>query len=117
MRPFPDVDAGRWQVSVAGGREPAWTPDGRELFFTTDSYTQFWAAPVETEPAFRRSTPEACSTWLPVNDVQGRGWDKGPDGARFIFGRNLGEQVVGGTEGLVFVLNWFEELQARVPTP
>ena len=39
-----------------------------------------------------------------------------PDGARFIFQRNLGAQVGGGTEGLVFVLNWFEELQARVPT-
>ena len=33
VRPFPDVDAGRWQVSTAGGIHPQWSPDGRELFY------------------------------------------------------------------------------------
>jgi WD40 repeat protein len=31
VRPFPDGD-GRWQISTTG-REPRWSPDGRELFF------------------------------------------------------------------------------------
>ena len=31
--PYPDVRAGRWQVSFAGGRLPLWARDGRELFF------------------------------------------------------------------------------------
>ena len=101
---------------MAGGREPVWAPDGRELFFVGEGHTQFWAAPVETEPTFRPLTPEVLFDLAPFDDVQRRGWDMAPDGARFIFGRNLGEQVVGETEGLVFVLNWFSELQARVPT-
>ena len=29
---FPEA-GGRWQVSQSGGREPRWSPDGRELFF------------------------------------------------------------------------------------
>ena len=33
VRPFPDVDAGRWQVSSDGGWWPLWAPDGRELFY------------------------------------------------------------------------------------
>ena len=31
VRPFPDVDAGRWQVSRNGGIEPMWSHNGREL--------------------------------------------------------------------------------------
>jgi len=30
--PFPEK-AGKWQVSVAGGRYPRWRADGKELFF------------------------------------------------------------------------------------
>jgi len=33
VRTFPDVNAGRWQVSTAGGTRPLWSRDGRELFY------------------------------------------------------------------------------------
>ena len=33
MRPFPDVNARRVQVSQAGGTEPRWAHSGRDLFF------------------------------------------------------------------------------------
>ena len=33
VRPFPDVESGRWQVSTAGGNRAEWGPDGRELFY------------------------------------------------------------------------------------
>ena len=33
VRPFPNVDGGRWQISSDGGFSPVWGPDGRELFF------------------------------------------------------------------------------------
>ena len=33
VRPFPDVEGGKSQVSTAGGRKPVWAPDGGELFF------------------------------------------------------------------------------------
>ena len=115
VRPFPDLDAGRWQVSAEGGGEPVWSPDGRELFFAGLT-GQFWAAKVETEPTFRPSTPEALFDLALFEDPRGRVWDMAPGEERFIFQRNLADQVAGGTEGLVFVLNWFEELQARVPT-
>ena len=31
VRPFPDVQAGRWKVSTEGGGHPVWSPDGREV--------------------------------------------------------------------------------------
>ena len=35
VRPFPDLEAGRWQVSRTGGTQPIWSPDpnGQELFY------------------------------------------------------------------------------------
>ncbi len=33
VRPFPEVNQGRWQVSTGGGDTPLWSPDGRELFY------------------------------------------------------------------------------------
>ena len=33
VRPFPDVDAGQWQVSSLGGIQPVWARNGEELFY------------------------------------------------------------------------------------
>ena len=33
VRPFPEVEAGKWQVSTAGGTSPVWAHSGQELFF------------------------------------------------------------------------------------
>ena len=33
VRPFPNVDDGRWQISTDPGLSPVWSRDGRELFF------------------------------------------------------------------------------------
>ena len=33
VRPFPDVESGRWQVSTGGGTRPLWARNGRELFY------------------------------------------------------------------------------------
>jgi len=33
VRPFPQTATAKWQVSTAGGREPAWANSGRELLY------------------------------------------------------------------------------------
>ena len=33
VSPFPNSDAGRWQVSSDGGTEPLWAHSGKELFY------------------------------------------------------------------------------------
>ena len=33
VRPFPNVDAGRWLVSNGGGTRPLWAKNGQELFY------------------------------------------------------------------------------------
>ena len=52
VRPFPDVDAGRWQVSSGTGSWPVWNPAGRELFFRTAEHVV--ALAYEDDPTFRQ---------------------------------------------------------------
>ena len=33
VRPFPNVSAGQWPISTAGGTRPVWAPSGQELFY------------------------------------------------------------------------------------
>ena len=123
VRPFPDVDTGKWQVSSAGGFDPVWSPDGRELFFAAfegsvgDTFT---VAQVETEPTFSATTPERLFDLGPFDlTTRGRGWDIAPDGDRFIFRTRRAAQTSGAApfNGLIFVQNWTQELLERVPVP
>jgi len=33
VRPYPETDAGHWQISTGGGRMPLWSRSGREIFY------------------------------------------------------------------------------------
>jgi hypothetical protein len=35
VRPFPDVNSGRWQVSTAAGTQPRWARNGQELLYVS----------------------------------------------------------------------------------
>ena len=49
VRPFPDVDAGKWQVSTGGGIQPVWAHNGRELFFADPETRELKAADVHDD--------------------------------------------------------------------
>ena len=51
VRPFPDVSAGKYQVSTAGGSSPRWSHRGDELFYRSLS-DDFMAARVRLAPTF-----------------------------------------------------------------
>ena len=58
VRPFPDVDAGRWQVSSGGGITPVWAHNGRELFFADPGSRELKAVAFTTTPtSFQASRP------------------------------------------------------------
>ena len=136
VRPFPDIEAGgRWQVSAAGGQEPVWSPNGRELFFleidASGSPVTFrmMAAAVDTESSFRHATPEALfgledirtSIPLPPYDFARFLASSGGNGtlppAGIASSSRIPRQIAGANQGLVFVLNWTQELLERVPVP
>ena len=50
IRPFPNVDDGKWQVSSNGGQAPLWAHSGRELFYV-DAERNMMVAPMPTGPS------------------------------------------------------------------
>lgn len=90
------VAAGKWPVSTAGGYDPRWRSDGKELFFIT--YGKVWAVPVKPGTTFTAGIP------VGLFDVPGAFLlDASPDGHRFLITRMLPE----GRAGVVNIcLNW-----------
>ena len=118
VRPFPDIDAGRWQVSSGSGRWPVWNPAGKELFFRTSDHLM--ALEYEDEPAFTQGTVTQLFEVTPYNLQNARRIAVSPDGEQFLLIKNVTGQT--NTEDapppqITVVLNWFEQLRERVPVP
>ena len=116
VRPFPDVDAGRWQISTGSGIAPMWAHSGQELFYIAGRVMV--AATIDTEAGFQVVGQEELFT-IPPEFFTGpyqNFYDIAPDDQRFLMGRRYaGEGDDGGTPSFVLVQNFFEELKARVP--
>jgi Tol biopolymer transport system component len=116
VRPFPDVNAGRWQVSNTQAAAPRWSRSGRELFFGTQE--GIFAAQVDTQRGFRVSRVDKLFDWPDGVLVDaGRGWyDITPDDQRFLMAsasvEGTGEPIA---PRLVLVQNFFQELEERLP--
>ena len=114
VRPFPEVNRGKWQVSTSGGSSPLWSPDGRQLFYLSNE-NSVMATAVATKPTFSLGTPKALfrSIYVPANTTNsGTPWDISPDGKRFLMMKEAGS--AGGPRKINIVLNWLEELKQRV---
>jgi serine/threonine protein kinase len=115
VRPYPNVDEGRWKVSLQGGRQPLWSRDGTELFYR-DFTGAVMATSVTTTPTF---TPGAVTQVLAGAGYHGDGpfgsartYDLSIDGSRFLMIKNEPQTV---RPSLVVVINWHEELKQRLP--
>ena len=106
VQEFPTA-ADRWQVSTAGGRQPFWRADGKEvLYLSADD--KVMAVPVELRPRFSAGTPQALFSvpraslfWIraPVYPA--------PDGKRFVVLTPEEDKV----QPTKVVLNWAEALR------
>jgi serine/threonine-protein kinase len=128
VRPFPNVNDGRWQVSTGGGTTPVWNRSGRELFYLTPGGQALMAAAildVSGSERFRSSMPAKlfntdayfAPTGAPSFTNPGRTYDVSADGRRFLMIKNLsvGEETL-PPQSITVLQNWVEELKRRVPT-
>ncbi|NKB35255.1 MAG: hypothetical protein GKR91_19330 [Pseudomonadales bacterium] len=123
IRPYPDVDNGKWRVSVNGGNEPQWGNDsGYVLHYTDQGRSRMVTAELQLEPEFsvlnRRflelgNVPLGGVPYYAVSENDGRFLfmrevtDAGSNGAGFNYGQ---EPLLA-----VLVVNWFDELQRLAP--
>src|SRR5262249_16191864 len=95
VRPFPNVDGGRWLVSAGGGHKPVWSRDGRELFYLARAPgpTKLMVSTISTGAAsFSAGAPRSLFEGpyyaVPGQTVGGRTYDVSPDGKRFVMIKN-----------------------------
>jgi serine/threonine-protein kinase len=114
VRPFPQVDRGRWQISTAGGTRPAWGRNGRELFYLDGSNT-FTAAPVQTSgPTFIAGNPAKVFDGKYIEPNPARHYDISPDGQRFLMIKGRAEDPNATPASMIVVEHWFDELKQRL---
>jgi eukaryotic-like serine/threonine-protein kinase len=123
VRPFPGP--GRpVQISTNGGSDPCWSRDGREIFYIrwdpASGTTEYYVVPVEGDgDDLRPGVPKRLFGGRYVSTIPVRAYDVGPDGAFLLikhdpdFRTRLREATA--PVRIELVLNWFEELRARVP--
>ena len=115
VRPFPNVSAGQWLISTAGGTRPLWAPNGQELFYVApggaahggrvDARGGTWSA---GSPAKVVEGPYATEG---VRDS--RTYDVSTDGQRFLMIKQPANEAT--APQIVVVQHWLEELKRLVP--
>ena len=111
VRPYPNINDQRWMVSQNGGSEPAWSPDGRELFYVSAD-GGLMSVPAQKTSGFSSGTgtPVISARYSRIAGVSGRRqYDVSRDGTRFLVSKESG-----GT--IVVIQNWDQELKRLVPT-
>ena len=113
VRPFPDVDAGRWQISTTRGDEAVWAHNGRELFYQgTANADEQMVAEIIRDPSFAVGEQRVLFPLAAYLIGNGHAqYDISPDDQRLVM-----LKAVGGEDDrqLILVDNWFEELKERV---
>jgi serine/threonine protein kinase/Tol biopolymer transport system component len=100
---FPATSV-RWQVSSAGGRQPRWRLDGRELFYLALDGSMM-SVTVDPMPDFRAGAPHRMfQAELPVV-TRSEQYAVADNGQRFLFLK----PATGIPARVTVVLNWFSE--------
>jgi serine/threonine-protein kinase len=117
-RPYPGP-GGEVTISVGGGQEPVWAPSGREMFYRHDgklvavSIAESGSSLTVGSPATVFTDPYRLDTGGANGGMAN--YDVSPDGKQFVMVEEP-KAASQTTARLQVVLNWFDELKARVPT-
>jgi Tol biopolymer transport system component len=105
VRPFPS-SGGRWQVSTAGGYEPRWRRDGKELFYLSAD-EKMMAVPLRAGATFEAGPPVVLFEAPVDGSLQGwansNNYDVTADGHRFLINAPIDKSPA---SPLVVVLDW-----------
>jgi hypothetical protein len=104
---------------VDGGTAPAWSRDGRELFYITTltvggqaALTKMMVVPVQSKPGFNAGTPRMLFEGRYGATANIRGYDVAPDG-RFLMVQQKDRAPLRVAE-MIIVQNWDQELRQKV---
>ncbi len=109
VQPFPS-GPGRWQVSTAGGDEPLWRSDGKELYYVSADRKLMAVALRTAGDRFEAGVPQALFSppLLPVAITLNFGhYAVSADGQRFLVNKPIEETP----PSITVLLNWTPEIK------
>jgi Tol biopolymer transport system component len=114
VRPFPDVNAGRVQVSLSGGgRDAMFSRDGTKVFYLS-SDDKMMRASIATTPTLRvTATTELFDASGYFRRMTGRSYDVTKDG-KFLMIKLLVPVASEPEPDVRVTLNWFDEVRTRL---
>jgi eukaryotic-like serine/threonine-protein kinase len=117
VRPFPDVDRGKTQISSGGAGAPLWAHHGHELVYWSGD--NLVAAQIHPGPPFGFDSPQVLfagpdrvRTWTPIGGLM----DIAPDDRRFLMVRDAPAFAAGAPRRVVVEQNFFTDLRTKMGT-
>ncbi|HKU59934.1 MAG TPA: LpqB family beta-propeller domain-containing protein [Gemmatimonadales bacterium] len=110
VRPFPETSSAKWQVSTAGGSEPAWSKDGRRLFYISGR-NEMISADVAAGPGFTLGKQRPLfnvAQFTRTGPIPS--YSLAPDGEHFLMVRE-GESTQ--QSELIVAENWLQTLKGK----
>ena len=119
VRPYPDLESSRTQISVGGGTNPLWSNDGSELYYLNidQGIGALMAVSIDTVSGFIPGIPELMfeNNFVSTNIIR-LTYDVSADSQRFLMFQNTDPNSDDLEREIIVVQNWVEELKRLVPT-
>ena len=117
VQPFPNVNDGAWQIT-SNGLLPKWSPDGRALYYVQRTPPRMMRVSITSGSPAEWGTPQPLFEFDYYLTGGSPSYDVSPTDGRFLMIKDVDDATeLSDMPDLVVVLNWFEELKARVPLP
>ena len=115
VRPFPNLQDGRWQISSGGGTRPVWR--GNEIFYVKQPQPfTMMSVPVGTVSGFTHGNAVEVFSGPYLAQLVGRTFDVTKDGQKFLLIKiPTAAQGPETVRRIVIVSNWTEELTQSAP--
>ena len=102
MQTFPQ-HLGKWQISTAGGNEPMWRSDGKELFYLGPNNEVMSVDVTTGSGGFQAGTPKPLFHQPHIGPTMRNVYVVSPDGQRFLMLVPAGQAKL---EPITVVSNW-----------
>ncbi len=116
VRPFPDVNARRVQVSQSGGTEPRWARNGRELYYRNGAGVLVAASVVPSAAFTLGKQTVLFDAGRFYYGPSSRSYDVAPGDQRFVFLQKARDvkPAAAAPDKLVEVVNWGTEVREKL---